>query len=263
MASVHNARWAAGSHVAGAALRSLRIGTAGWALPKAQRTSPLGSQSVLEHYAALFDAVEINSSFYRPHRRATYERWRESVPESFRFSVKLPRMITHELDLADCQGETISFMQSVGGLEQKLAVLLVQLPPGGIFDESVASAFFDVLRQETSAHLVCEARNPSWFANEATSLFEAYGITRVVADPVPTGCEFAAQTTARFAYFRLHGSPRMYYSPYSIDYLKGVAAVAGAAAETWCIFDNTAAGAAWSDAATLQRLIKATAGSTG
>jgi uncharacterized protein YecE (DUF72 family) len=246
--------------VAGAALRSLRIGTAGWALPKAQRASPSGSQSVLEHYAVLFDAVEINSSFYRPHRRSTYERWRESVPESFRFSVKLPRLITHELGLADCQGETISFMLSVRGLEQKLAVLLVQLPPSGIFDESVASAFFDVLRQETSAHLVCEARNPSWFGNEATALFEAYGITRVVADPVPTGCEFAAHTASRFAYFRLHGSPRMYYSPYSVEHLKGVAAVAGAAAETWCIFDNTAAGAAWSDAATLQRLISPSAG---
>jgi uncharacterized protein YecE (DUF72 family) len=263
MASVHNARWAAGSHVAGAALRSLRIGTAGWALPKAQRTSPLGSQSVLEHYAALFDAVEINSSFYRPHRRATYERWSQSVPESFRFSVKLPRMITHELGLANCRGETVSFMQGVRGLKQKLAVLLVQLPPGVMFEESVASEFFDVLRQETSAHLVCEARSRSWFVDEATALFEAYGISRVVADPVPAGCESAVQTAARFAYFRLHGSPRMYYSPYSIDFLTGVAAVAGAAAESWCIFDNTAAGAAWSDATTLQRLIKATAGSTG
>jgi uncharacterized protein YecE (DUF72 family) len=240
--------------VAGPALKTLRIGTAGWALPKAQRVSPLENRSVLEHYAALFDAVEINSSFYRPHRLSTYERWNQSVPESFRFSVKLPRMITHELGLAKCQSETISFVQSVRGLEPKLAVLLVQLPPSRIFDLSVARAFFAMLRQETSAHIVCEARNPSWFVDEVADLFETFGISRVVADPVPVGCEFVVQPGSRFAYFRLHGSPRMYYSAYSSDYLQGVSAAAGAAAETWCIFDNTAAGAAWSDAAALQRL---------
>jgi uncharacterized protein YecE (DUF72 family) len=244
--------------VAGTALTPLRIGTAGWALPKAQRLDPSGGQSVLEHYAALFNAVEINSSFYRPHRRATYERWGQSVPESFRFSVKLSRMITHECGLAECQSELLSFMEGAGGLGQKLAVLLVQLPASLEFDESVASIFFDVLRRQTSAHIVCEARSRSWFAEKVTALFNAYGVTRVAADPVPTGCEFAGQAGSHFTYIRLHGSPRMYYSPYSIDYLKGVAAAArAAAAETWCIFDNTAAGAAWSDAAALQRLASA------
>jgi uncharacterized protein YecE (DUF72 family) len=248
--------------VAGSALTTLRIGTAGWALPKALRVSQSANKSILEQYAELFDAAEINSSFYRPHRRSTYERWRASVPQSFRFSVKVPKMITHELGLLRCRRETVSFMDGVRGLEEKLAVLLVQLPASRTFDKSVAGAFFKVLRQETAAYIVCEARSPTWFANDATAMFEAYRIARVVADPVPCGCEFAAPAHSRFAYFRLHGSPRMYYSSYSVGFLQGIAAAARAAAETWCVFDNTAAGAAWSDATTLQQLI-ATRAATG
>jgi uncharacterized protein YecE (DUF72 family) len=247
--------------VAGPALTTVRIGTAGWALPKALRDSQSASKSILEQYALRFNAVEINSSFYRPHRRSTYERWRASVPESFLFSVKLPRVITHELGLVRCQGETIAFMESARGLDHKFAVLLVQLPPSHTFDESIAGAFFRVLRQETPAHIVCEARNPSWFVNDATAMLEKYRITRAVTDPVPLGCEFTVQAESRFAYFRLHGSPRIYFSAYPIAYLQGVAASAVAAAETWCIFDNTAAGAAWPDATMLQRFISANAAS--
>ncbi len=83
--------------MAGAALTTIRIGTAGWALPKALRNNQSASKPLLEQYAALFDAVEVNSSFYRPHRRSTYERWSANVPDSFRFSLKLSRVITHEL----------------------------------------------------------------------------------------------------------------------------------------------------------------------
>jgi len=249
--------------VAGAALTTVRIGTAGWALPKALRVSHAASSSVLEQYAALFDAVEINSSFYKPHRRSTYERWRASVPESFRFAVKLSRVITHELGLVRAQSETVAFMQSATGLEQKLAVILVQLPPSRTFDAPIAGGFFKMLRQETAAHIVCEARNPSWFGSEATAVLETYRVTRVAADPVPPGCEIAAQAHPDFAYFRLHGAPRVYYSPYSIGRLRDVSLAAGAAAETWCIFDNTAAGAAWADATTLQRLVAPNAAPTG
>lgn len=241
--------------MAGTALTTVRIGTAGWALPKALRKSRSASKPVLTQYAKLFDAVEINSSFYRPHRRSTYERWSASVPELFRFSVKLPRIITHELGLLRCQSETLSFVQRSAGLEEKLAVLLVQLPASRTFVQSIAGAFFKMLRQETSAHIVCEARSPSWFVDAATAVLEAYRVTRVVVDPVPPGCAFSTQAQPRFAYFRLHGSPRVYYSPYSVGYLQSLGAAAGAAAESWCIFDNTAAGAAWSDATLLQRII--------
>lgn len=249
--------------MAGAALTTVRIGTAGWALPKALRKGGSTGGPVLRQYAARFDAVEINSSFYRPHRRSTYERWRASVPESFRFSVKLPKIITHELGLAHAENDTRSFMESAAGLEQKLAVLLVQLPPSLAFEAAVARKFFKTLRRESSAHIVCEARSPSWFVEAATALLQTHGITRVAANPLPPGCESAARAQPRFGYFRLHGSPKMYHSAYTPEQLQAVAAAARAAAESWCIFDNTAAGAAWPDAIALQDLIGASAAPHG
>ena len=73
----------------------VRVGCAGWAIPR-QHAGLFGpGDSVLARYATLFDCVEINSSFHRPHRRGTCERWAASVPSGFRFSVKFPRSITH------------------------------------------------------------------------------------------------------------------------------------------------------------------------
>jgi uncharacterized protein YecE (DUF72 family) len=242
----------AGSRVVGASPPMIRIGTAGWALPKAMRGPESADKPVLQQYAQLFDVVEINSSFYRPHQLATYERWRAGVPDSFRFSVKVPRTITHELGLSRCQSEIIAFMECARGLEHKLGVLLVQLPPSGAFDAPVATAFFAALRRETTAQIACEARNPSWFDDDATAVLAEHRVTRVTADPVPSGCEFAPPVDPSFAYFRLHGSPRMYYSSYTTSYLREVAAAARAATQSWCVFDNTAAGAAWLDAATMR-----------
>ena len=127
--------------MAGPALTTNRIGTAGWALPKALRVNQLANKSVLEHYADRFNAVEINSSFYRPHRRSTYERWSASVPDSFRFSVKLPRVTTHELGLLGCQKERMSFVQLGSGLAHKFADILVQLPKSRKFGFHAAAAF--------------------------------------------------------------------------------------------------------------------------
>ena len=73
----------------------VRVGTAGWALPVAFRDQFPADGSHLARYASVFGAVEINSSFYRAHLRSTYSRWAASVPEDFRFSVKMPKTITH------------------------------------------------------------------------------------------------------------------------------------------------------------------------
>ena len=79
----------------------LRIGTAGWSIPKQHAAAFPGTGVHIERYARQLHAVEINSSFYRPHKPATYARWAASVPPEFRFAVKLPREITHERRLAD------------------------------------------------------------------------------------------------------------------------------------------------------------------
>ena len=79
----------------------MRIGTAGWAIPRIHADLFPGNGTGLERYSGRLNAAEINSSFYRPHRPATYARWADAVPEAFRFSVKIPRSISHEKRLID------------------------------------------------------------------------------------------------------------------------------------------------------------------
>ena len=123
-----------------------RIGTAGWSIPKQHAAAFPASGSHLERYAQRFNAVEINSSFYRPHRRATYERWAATVPEDFAFAVKAPRAITHDARLTDAEPALDRFLGEATGLGGKLGPLLFQLPPSFAFDPRTARAFLKMLR---------------------------------------------------------------------------------------------------------------------
>jgi uncharacterized protein YecE (DUF72 family) len=233
---------------------NLRIGIAGWAVPADYRLESSARQTHLQQYSHYFNAVEINSSFYRPHRRATYQRWRDSVPSAFRFAVKVPKLITHERRLIGCADEIAAFVANASGLGEKLAVLLVQLPPSLAFEENAAREFLQLLTHAAQAKIVWEARNPSWFMAGADDLFDQFDIVRVRAHPVPKLCPDPAPEDADFLYLRLHGAPRMYYSSYPAEFLDGIRSdmATGARAETWCIFDNTAEGAAWPNARRVQ-----------
>src|SRR4051794_13597269 len=107
----------------------VRIGTAGWSIPAAFADHFPAQGTNLERYAARFSAVEINSSFHRPHRPATYARWAASVGPDFRFAVKLPKVITHAARLVDVDAALDRFVAEINGLGAKLGPLLVQLPP--------------------------------------------------------------------------------------------------------------------------------------
>lgn len=234
------------------------IGTAGWSISSAAASHFPADGSHLQRYAQVLDCVEINSSFYRPHQPATYARWAASVPESFRFSVKLPRRITHELRLRDCSAELERFAAEVMQLENKLGCVLVQLPPSLRFEADVAATFLSALRQRFDGMLACEARHASWFAAPATALLMERRITRVRADPA-AGQPGPHVPTTDAAYLRLHGSPRIYYSDYGAECLAALAKALHppVRADSWCIFDNTAAGAALFNALDLQARLQA------
>ena len=234
-------------------MHTLYIGTAGWNLSSAAASHFPLDGSHLQRYARVLSCVEINSSFYHPHQSATYARWAASVPEHFRFSVKLPRSITHERRLRDGTAELERFAGEVMQLGSKLGCVLVQLPPSLRFEADVAAAFFSALRQRFDGMLACEARHASWFEAGATELLTMQRITRVRADP-PAGQPGPHVPTTSAAYFRLHGSPRIYYSDYPADYLANLATSLQEQTQTgsWCIFDNTAAGAALFNALDLQ-----------
>jgi uncharacterized protein YecE (DUF72 family) len=229
----------------------IRIGCAGWNIPKQFAKHAISTGSHLERYSHLLNCSEINSSFYRPHRNTTWQRWRDSVPTGFRFSVKMPRTITHEAKL-NCDSQTLSlFLEQVSWLGDKLGPILMQLPPSLQFDSSRARSFLSLLRQSYAGELVCEPRHPGWFDPEVNELLAEFRVGRVAADPACVPAASRPAGDGSVVYYRLHGSPQRYYSAYSDDFLRALAAQmkeAASRSETWCIFDNTASGAAFDNA---------------
>lgn len=235
------------------------VAIAGWSIRTEHAGLFAGDGSHLQRYALRFDAVEINSSFYRSHKRDTYERWAASVPDTFRFAVKMPRQITHEHRLEHTGAGLTQFLREVGGLGKKLGCVLVQLPPGLAYDPRSVETFFGALRARYRGALVCEPRHSTWFTGAADARLEAHGVGRVAADPSCGEGGDEPSGSARVAYFRLHGSPVMYQSSYPDDYLAQLAArmrALATRAPVWCVFDNTARGAATLNGLNLQaRLI--------
>jgi uncharacterized protein YecE (DUF72 family) len=238
--------------------RPFRIGTAGWNVPSLYLDRVPRGGSHLERYARQLNAVEINSSFYRPHRRATYQRWAQSVPDEFRFSVKMPKAITHEAGLADCGAQLDRFVDEVTGLGEKLGVLLVQLPPKSAFKKRVAHGFFRDLHARIDTDVVLEPRHASWFAPGIDDWLAERGIARAAADPAPAAGADKPGGRKALAYYRWHGSPRIYYSDYDAAALASLQQrlKRGRARDVWCIFDNTAAGAALGNALELKRSLQ-------
>ena len=235
----------------------IRIGCAGWNIPR-ETVAQVEGMTHLERYSRIFNCCEINSSFYRPHKYSTWERWYAAVPEDFRFSVKVPRIITHEVELKCAPDDLTAFLKQVSFLRQNLGALLVQLPPRCIFDSAITKRFFTLLRERHDGDVVLEARHETWFEPEANDLLRDFKIAGVAADPA---CVPAAGHPSGFGevvYYRLHGSPRRYYSSYSGEFLKATASrianLAGGV-RAWCIFDNTAAGFATSNALQLNEVI--------
>lgn len=236
----------------------IRVGTAGWSIPSAIAAEFPGEGSQLERYARRFSAVEINSSFYRSHRVGTYQRWAAAVPATFRFSVKLPKAITHGRRLIATDDLLGAFRAEVAGLGGKLAVLLVQLPPSLAFDVDVADAFFTTLAHHVGVAVACEPRHATWFTEKADACLTSHRVGRVAADPVlaPGGERPGGWPGLR--YHRLHGSPRTYYSTYDRTDLRELATKLqqdDVATPRWCVFDNTASGAAAANALELDAMV--------
>jgi uncharacterized protein YecE (DUF72 family) len=235
------------------------VGTAGWSLPRDEQPHFPAEGTHLQRYAAVLPAVEINSSFYRPHRASTYARWAASVPAAFRFAVKIPRAITHERKLADAGPALDAFLPGPAALGAALGCLLVQLPPSLALDAPVAERFLRDFRARYDGPAAVEPRHRTWFTADADAMLRDARIARVAADPPRAAEDGAPGGFGGLVYYRLHGAPRIYYSNYDDAYLDALAerlrAHAGSGRDVWCVFDNTALGAAWANArALLHRL---------
>lgn len=237
----------------------VRVGCAGWSIPRQAAPHFASGGNHLERYSQELSACEINSSFYRSHKKETWERWARSVPADFRFSVKAPKIITHQAKL-NCSSEVVlAFLDQIHCLGEKLGPVLIQLPPSLEFDPARVNKFLWLLRKSYSGDLAWEPRHHSWFEERADALLREYSVARVAADPPCVSDASRPAGLRTLAYFRLHGSPRRYFSSYSESFLNVLAiqlANLVAGARVWCIFDNTAAGTAIQNALELSAKLK-------
>lgn len=233
----------------------MRIGTAGWSIPRQAADALPGDGPHLRRYARVFACAEINSSFHRSHRPAVYARWAAETPAGFRFSVKVPRAITHEGRLLGARAALERFLDEAAALGDRLSVLLVQLPPSFAFDARRSRAFFDLAHRLFAGAIVCEPRHPSWFTAASDAVLAAARVGRVATDPVrapaaarPGGWLGAnGDGSGAVVYHRWHGVPATYRSRYDAAWISARAAELASwppQADVWCIFDNTASGAA-------------------
>lgn len=220
------------------------VATAAWSVPKSVADRFPREGSVLERYAAVFTGVEINSTFYRRHRPDTFARWAASVPDDFRFAAKMPKEITHIRRLEAIDDALALFLEDVSNLGGKLGPLLCQLPPNLAFDRNVAEPALALMRKRHAGEIVIEPRHSTWASEEVLKLLESLKIERVLADPpvIWDSSDFAQPPR----YVRLHGKPKIYYSAYAEEEIRDFHALV--AADGWCVFDNTASGAATENA---------------
>ena len=118
-------------------------------------------------------------------------------------------------------------------------------------DQLLECGLFTALRARFEGGVVVEPRHASWFKARADKLATKFRVARVAADPAVVEGASEPGGWSGLAYYRLHGSPKVYYSAYDSEYLEAIAeklSAAAQSAEVWCIFDNTAEGAATTNA---------------
>lgn len=236
------------------------IGTAAWNIPSIakERFSPEGTH--LQRYSKLLNSVEINSCFYREHMPSTYAKWARDVPENFKFCAKLLKVFTHEQKLAVDQIKFKEVLTTMMELGNKFGVLLVQLPPKLEFDRDIVSEFFAQARQVFQANIALEPRNLTWRHRDALQLFKEYKISKVIADPERCPVvNLSEWQQSNIVYYRLHGSPEIYKSDYSAEFLTKISDEMKKwpkEKDVFCLFDNTARGFASEDALEIKDLLR-------
>jgi len=235
------------------------VGTAGWSIPRLVAASFPGDGTQLQRYARVLPGAEINTSAYRDHTAAAYANWARQTPRRFRFAVKLPQQITHETHLRGARRPLEAFLHELSGLGSRLGPLVVQLPPSLAFDARVARRFFTLLRERHQGDVACEPRHPSWFDPVAEAMLVGHRVARIAADPAVVPAAARPGGWAGLVYFRLHGSPRKYWSIYEAERVDEWAKQLDSLprrTRAWCIFDNTAASGAAGNALQLQAALR-------
>ena len=183
---------------------AIHIGTSGWSYDHWDGVLyPPGTpaRDRLAHYVQRFTSAELNASFYRWPRDATFAGWRRRLPEGFALSVKAPRGLTHAKRLHAPEAWVDRIASAWHELGDRRAVLLVQLRPDHERDDDRLGYFLS--RLPPWVRVAVELRHPSWQHEDVYRLLERHGAASCVMSGAHLPC--VLRVTAPFAYVRLHG----------------------------------------------------------
>lgn len=238
------------------------IGTSGWSYDHwdGQLYPPgLPARERLAHYIRHYRTVEINSTFYRWPRAATFASWRSRLPDGFLLAVKAPRGLTHGARLYAPERWIGRIAEGLAALGERRGPLLVQLPPD--LPRDLPRLAYFLARVPPWIHVACEFRHPSWHDEAVFALLEAYGAAYCVMSGAGLPCILRA--TAPFVYVRLHGpdTQYLYAGSYSDSDLRWWAARLGEwvtqGRETFLYCNNDGGGNAVRDTMRLRALLDA------
>lgn len=208
----------------------------------------------LEYYASQFNSVEINSSFYRLPSAQTFRRWREAVPDGFRYAIKGSRYVTHQLRLRSPEEAVAALFERASELGAKLGVVLWQLPESLSPEPALLERFCEALRGNEVARDVKQAfelRHRDWFQEDTYRLLHRYDFALVTSQSA-VWPEVEAKT-ASWSYWRFHGPEALYGSGYSQEQLERWAARARATSgDLYAYFNNDAGNFAFRNAGQLR-----------
>jgi len=240
----------------------IHIGTSGYSYPHWQGVfypDQLPAKSYFEFYSQHFQTVEINYSFYRIPTLKQIESWYHKSPTVFLFSLKAPKLITHQHRLGQAGGVARAFIRLTKSLQEKLGVILFQLPPSLAVDLELLREFISDL--PAGLKYAFEFRHPSWLIEPLFVLLQDYKIGFCIIDSPLFDCPH--RLTADFAYYRFHGAKSWVDYLYSDEELRRFAIEMRQHLENhrevFAYFNNDVAGYAVRNAQRLQEFVTETA----
>jgi len=239
----------------------LRVGTSGFTYDHWRDVfypANVPKKAWLEHYAAHFDTVEINSTYYHLPRRKVCESWRRRTPEGFCFVLKMNRQATHRQKLLEVAEPLEVFLIAAEGLGEKLGAVLVQLPPRFAANPARLDNFLQLCRKQQARPLrwALEFRDASWLCDEVYAVLREHSAALVVHDLIP---HHPHEVTCEWVYLRFHGPTRRYSGCYPSQSLRAAAKRIrehlSAGRDVLAYFNNDVAGHAVNNAADLRRYV--------
>lgn len=205
------------------------------------------------HYTQRFNTVELNAPFYRWPTLPTVKTWNRQAPETFRYSIKVNRIITHQMHFQDTGKLIREFYQIADVLGPKMGCFLFQLPPSFHFTGVRLGAILEQL--DSVYRNVVEFRHASWWRPEVFAAFQEQSL--IFCSVSAPGLPQELVVTSDHIYVRFHGPRRLFYESYSdaelVSWSNKMAACN--AREAWAYFNNTADGSAVPNALSLKQLM--------